>query len=115
MKLILILMAWGLLTAQNLLAEEANNSSTIGSQYPKLINQLDLSNLHTNQAGKISVRFEVSKAGKVRNIIILDTFDTKHNNTVFDAVNKLLFTPALQNGIPVKVSYFLPITVNTVK
>ena len=109
MKTLIMLM--GLLTAQNLFAGDIDNSSKSRSQLPQLINKLDLRHLYSREVGNIYVKFEVNKAGKVKNPIILDTFNTKHNSTVLDAVNKLNFSPALQNGIPVKVKYFLPIRV----
>ena len=106
MKTLIMLM--GLLTAQNLFAGDIDNSSKSRSQLPQLINKLDLRHLYSREVGNIYVKFEVNKAGKVKNPII---FNTKHNSTVLDAVNKLNFSPALQNGIPVKVKYFLPIRV----
>tara|TARA_R100001377_G_scaffold19047_1_gene9935 strand:- start:593 stop:928 length:336 start_codon:yes stop_codon:yes gene_type:complete len=107
----IIVMVWGLLTAQNLLANETYNSSDNRSQLPQLINQLDLSNLNTDEAGMINVNFEVNSAGKVNNVHIMNTFNIRWNDIIIDAVNKLMFYPALQNGIPVKVKYKLPITV----
>ena len=115
MKSIAILMVWGSLTAQNLLAEEPYNSSDERSQYPKLTNDLNLDKLLNNiliyDTGKIEVEFDVNKAGVVENPIIVDTFNIKFNDAVLDAVNKLTFCPAMQNGRPVKVKYYLPIVV----
>ena len=110
MKIILMLMLWGSLTAQNLLMVKAYNLSNKGSQYPKLINELNLDKLnHCNEVGRIKVKFDVSSSGKVQKAIIIDTFNIKFNAAVIDAVERLKFIPAKQNGRAMQVSYSLPI------
>ena len=80
---------------------------------PQMKNQLsiDFSNYVPTTSGKINVIFHVDKKGKVINPIISDSFDVKLNNSVIDAVSKLRFVPAQQNGTPVIVKYNLPIIV----
>ena len=111
MKIQLVLMLWGSLTAQNLLANGTYNSSDKRSQYPKLLNELNLDSVSYNayDTGKINVSFEVDTTGKVCNPQITDTFNIKFNDAVIDAVERLEFIPALQNGMPVQVRYVLPI------
>ena len=80
---------------------------------PEMKNQLsiDFSDYVPTTSGKINVIFHVDKKGKVINPIISDSFDVKLNNSVIDAVSKLRFVPAQQNGTPVIVKYNLPIVV----
>ena len=80
---------------------------------PEMKNQLsiDFSDYVPTTSGKINVIFHVDKKGKVINPIISDSFDIKLNNSVIDAVSKLRFVPAQQNGTPVIVKYNLPIVV----
>ncbi len=111
MKIQLVLMLWGSLAAQNLLSDGINKPMEKGSQYPKLLNDLNLDSIsyNTYDTGKINVSFEVDTTGKVCNPQITDTFNIKFNDAVIDAVERLEFIPALQNGIPVHVRYVLPI------
>ena len=80
---------------------------------PEMKNQLsiDFSDYVPTTSGKINVIFHVDKKGRVINPIISDSFDVKLNNSVIDAVSKLRFVPAQQNGTPVIVKYNLPIVV----
>ena len=80
---------------------------------PQMKNQLsiDFSNYVPTTSGKINVIFHVDKKGKVINPIISDSFDVKLNNSVIEAVSKLRFVPAKQNGTNVIVKYNLPIVV----
>ena len=80
---------------------------------PEMKNQLsiDFSDYVPTTSGKINVIFHVDKTGRVINPIISDSFDIKLNNSVIDAVSKLRFVPAQQNGTPVIVKYNLPIVV----
>ena len=80
---------------------------------PQMKNQLsiDFSNYIPTTSGKINVIFHVDKTGRVINPIISDSFDIKLNNSVIDAVSKLRFVPAKQNGTNVIVKYNLPIVV----
>ena len=80
---------------------------------PEMKNQLsiDFSDYVPTTSGKINVTFHVDKKGRVINPIISDSFDVKLNNSVIDAVSKLRFVPAKQNGTNVIVKYNLPIVV----
>lgn len=80
---------------------------------PQMKNQLsiDFSNYIPTTSGKINVIFHVDKKGRVINPIISDSFDVKLNNSVIEAVSKLRFVPAKQNGTNVIVKYNLPIVV----
>ena len=62
-------------------------------------------------SGKINIIFYVDKKGRVVNPHISDTFDIKLNNPIIDAVKRLEFIPAKQNGNNVVVKYNLPIVV----
>ena len=83
------------------------------TQKPQMKNQLsiDFSDYMPTTSGKINVTFHVDKKGRVINPIISDSFDVKLNNSVIDAVSKLIFVPAQQNGTNVIVKYNLPIVV----
>ena len=80
---------------------------------PQMKNELhiDFSDYIPTTSGKINVTFHVDKKGRVINPIISDSFDVKLNNSVIDAVSKLRFVPAQQNGTNVIVKYNLPIVV----
>ena len=83
------------------------------TQKPQMVNELsiDFSGYVPTTSGKINVTFHVDKKGRVINPIISDSFDVKLNNSVIDAVSKLRFVPAQQNGTNVIVKYNLPIVV----
>ena len=78
-----------------------------------MVNELsiDFSGYVPTTSGRINVIFNVDKRGRVINPIISDSFDIRLNNTVIDAVSKLRFVPAQQNGTNVIVKYNLPIVV----
>ena len=80
---------------------------------PQMKNQLHINfdNYVPTTSGKINIIFYVDRQGKVVNPIISDTFDIKLNNTIIDAVKRLEFVPAKQNGTNVIVKYNLPIVV----
>ncbi len=80
---------------------------------PQMKNELhiDFENYVPTTSGKINVIFHVDKKGRVINPIISDSFDVKLNNSVIEAVSKLRFVPAKQNGTNVIVKYNLPIVV----
>ena len=80
------------------------------TQKPQMVNELsiDFSGYVPTTSGKINVIFNVDKRGRVINPIISDSFDIRLNNTVIDAVSKLRFVPAQQNGTNVIVKYNLP-------
>jgi len=81
------------------------------TQKPQMVNELsiDFSGYVPTTSGRINVIFNVDKRGRVINPIISDSFDIRLNNTVIDAVSKLRFVPAQQNGTNVIVKYNLPI------
>ena len=83
------------------------------TQKPQMVNELiiDFSGYVPTTSGRINVIFNVDKRGRVINPIISDSFDIRLNNTVIDAVSKLRFVPAQQNGTNVIVKYNLPIVV----
>ena len=80
------------------------------TQKPQMVNELsiDFSGYVPTTSGRINVIFNVDKKGRVINPIISDSFDIRLNNTVIDAVSKLRFVPAQQNGNNVIVKYNLP-------
>lgn len=108
MNKMVAVMVWGSLTQ---LAESGQLIPTKDSEYPKLLNTLDLDRLaySADDTGEIQVTFEVDVDGRVCNPWILNTFNVKFNEYVLDAVERLEFIPALQNGVPVQVRYVLPI------
>ena len=55
------------------------------------------------------MEFWVNEKGLVLDPIIRDTFDISLNSVIIDKVRQTTYHPALQNGIPVKVKYSLPI------
>ena len=80
---------------------------------PQMVNELhiDFSGYVPTTSGKVNIIFYVDKKGKVINPIISDSFDVRLNNPIIDAVRKLEFIPAKQNGTNVIVKYNLPIVV----
>ena len=83
------------------------------TQKPQMVNELsiDFSGYVPTTSGRINVIFNVDKRGRVINPIISDSFDIRLNNSVIDAVSRLRFVPAQQNGTNVIVKYNLPIVV----
>ena len=61
--------------------------------------------------GKVNVEFTIDERGKVGEVNVVDTFDIRLNHIVRRAVKDMRFSPAFQNGRPVKVRYTLPIVV----
>ena len=61
--------------------------------------------------GKVNVEFEIDEKGKVGKVNVVDTFDIRLNHIVRKAVKDMRFSPAFQNGRPVRVKYSLPIVV----
>ena len=59
--------------------------------------------------GKIVATFYIDTNGKVENPEIIDTFNINLNEVVIDKLLSSKYQPAMQNGIPVKVKYTLPI------
>jgi len=61
--------------------------------------------------GKVNVEFTIDERGKVGEVNVVDTFDIRLNHIVRKAVKDMRFSPAFQNGRPVRVRYTLPIVV----
>ena len=61
--------------------------------------------------GKVNVEFTIDERGKVGEVNVVDTFDIRLNHIVRKAVREMKFSPAFQNGRPVRVRYSLPIVV----
>ena len=64
---------------------------------------------YIHPSGRMSVSFFINEEGEVEQPQIIDTFNVKLNDVVIDKVKQTKYKPALQNGIPVKVKYHLPI------
>jgi len=109
---ILITMAMGSLTAQNLNELNSNVFYESRSQYPKAIKPFLLTYYDIKDSyepGKIEVQFEVDEKGNVVDPHIVDTFNIDLNAVVLDKVRQMKYHPARQNGVAVKVGYSLPI------
>ena len=98
----------GLLAAQDL---PTGKSRQPKQKTPFYLTYWDIRNeiLDSKMAGKILVEFDVSETGEVENPVIKDTFNLNINEAVINKVLAIEFKPALQNGIPVRVRYKLPI------
>ena len=59
--------------------------------------------------GEVIVSFQIDEEGKVIEPEIIDSFNTELNETIIDKVLAIEFSPAIQNGRPIKVRYRLPI------
>ena len=107
-KALLSLMLMGSLIAQDL--------PTGKSQQPKPKKDFNLTYYDIRESihdklpkGRIIVEFYVNELGQVEEPVVIDTFDISLNDVVLDKVKQTTYHPALQNGIPVKVKYSLPI------
>jgi len=81
---------------------------------PKIPFELSYSEIHeiinfNHIGGRVNVEFTIDENGNVINSIITDTFNFLLNAIVLDKVNQSKYHPAVQNGIPVRVKYVLPI------
>ena len=106
MRTIACLMLMGVLTAQDL---PLGKSRQPEQKTPFQITYQDLPVGLKEVRGQVLVEFEVDVDGDVVNPEIVDTFNIDLNNTVIDKVMAIKFSPALQNGRPVRVRYKLPI------
>ena len=111
---ILLSMALGSVTAQNLLHNELGNSLDKGSHQPIPIIPFELSYYDIREkvikeGGMINVEFEIDEKGNVINPTIIDSFNVSLNDVVIDKVRQTKYHPATQNGRPVRVKYKLPI------
>lgn len=105
MRKLIPLMLLGLLAAQN------SPNSESRPPIPKKEFSLNPHELPLvgNTCGTIRVEFEVNEKGNVDNAVILDTFNIAYNDVILDKVKQTTYFPAIQNGIPIKVRYQLPI------
>ena len=94
-----------------------NRGITIGNnQYPKEIvpfeiTEHDIADIEFRRGGDMLVEFEITESGHVENPVVIDSFNTYFNIVVLDKVRQSRYTPATQNGRPVRVKYRLPIKV----
>ncbi len=60
--------------------------------------------------GKVFVQFTINKDGSIENIVVLKGIDKNLNNEALRVVNSMPnWTPASNNGIPVRSNFVLPI------
>ena len=114
MKRLFCLMLMGVLTAQNFSINKYLNRSK--SQQPKLKKEFYLTYYDIRESimeeipnGQVLVEFIVDENGKVIEPQITNTFDVRLSDTIINKVLQVEFKPGLQNGIPVRVKYKLPI------
>ena len=67
-----------------------------------MIKKLDL-------RGSVLVQFTIDEYGKVVKPKIVDSFTSIIDDVVIDKVMTLRFEPVIQNGVPIRVRYSLPI------
>jgi len=107
MKVLISLLLMGSIVAKDLPIGE--------SREPEVKRSFELSYLDLPMSsldelvGEIIVGFVVNENGRVVEPEIIDTFNINLNEAVIDKVMAIKFTPALQNGRPVRVRYKLPI------
>lgn len=117
---ILLSMALGSVTAQNLLYNKLGNLLDKGShpstqsnqpkaKIPFELSYFDIREKVIEKGGRINVEFEIDEKGNVVNPTILDSFNVSLNDVVLDKVRQSKYYPATQNGVPIKVRYKLPI------
>jgi TonB family protein len=102
---LLCLVLMGVLAAQDLPNGESRQPQPI---IDFQLSQYDLP-YTSNSSGNIVVEFVIDEKGKVIEPEITDTFNVSFNDIVLDKVRRMKFTPPMQNGIPIKVKYKLPI------
>ena len=105
MRALLCLILMGSLLAQNL-----NNSKQPEQKVPFNLSYYDFNKLDTTEwKGEVIVSFQIDEEGKVIKPEIIDSFNIDLNETIIDKVMAIEFSPAMQNGRPVRVRYRLPI------
>ena len=110
MKRLFCLMLVGVLASQDSLSGESHQPKV---KKPFQLNYYDVrQNIYeeTNMTGNVMVQFIIDKDGTVIEPEIVDTFNVSFNEVILDKVRQMKFTPPIQNGIPVRVRYKLPIT-----
>ena len=103
---ILAAMLMGVLAAQNLPQGESRQPIP-QTEFELLANHIP--SYIGSYEGRIIVEFFVNELGKVEDPQVTDSFNVTLNDVVLDKVRQSTYLPALQNGRPVKVKYFLPI------
>ena len=109
MKRLFCLMLVGVLASQDSLSGESHQPKI---KKPFELNYYDIrQNIYeeTNMTGNVMVQFIIEKDGTVIEPEIVDTFNVSFNEVILDKVRQMKFTPPIQNGIPVRVRYKLPI------
>lgn len=107
MRTLLCLLLMGSLTAQDLFKNKSQYPINV---VPFKLTEYDLPVHPTPVVGNMVVEFVIDEEGKVTNPHIVDTsLHTIYNDVVLDKVKQMRFSPPLQNGVAVKVSYKLPI------
>ena len=110
MKRLFCLMLVGVLASQDSLSGESHQPKI---KKPFELNYYDIrQNIYeeTNMTGNVMVQFIIEKDGTVIEPEIVDTFNVSFNEVILDKVRQMKFSPPIQNGIPVRVRYKLPIT-----
>ena len=109
MKRLFCLMLVGVLASQDSLTGESHQPKI---KKPFELNYYDIrQNIYeeTNMTGNVMVQFIIDKDGTVVEPEIVDTFNVSFNEVILDKVRQMRFSPPIQNGIPVRVRYKLPI------
>ena len=106
MKVLISLLLMGSIVAKDLPIGESREPEVKRSFE---LNYVDLPIPSDQLVGEIMVGFVVNENGRVVEPEIIDTFNFNLNEAVIDKVMAIKFTPALQNGRPVRVRYKLPI------
>ena len=108
-KALISLMLITTLVAQNKGARPKNSTQPkpivpfqLSYEEVPMIKKLDL-------RGSVLVQFTIDEYGKVVKPEIIDSFTNIIDNVVIDKVMTLRFEPAIQNGVPIRVRYSLPI------
>lgn len=60
--------------------------------------------------GRVTVQFVIDERGNVNNPVVVRGIGGGCDEAAVEAVKKAKFTPGMQRGRPVKVSYTLPVT-----
>ena len=110
MRRLFCLMLVGVLASQDLPSGESHQPKI---KKPFELNYYDVrQNIYeeTNMTGNVMVQFIIDKDGTVIEPEIVDTFNVSFNEVILDKVRQMRFSPPIQNGIPVRVKYKLPIT-----
>ncbi len=104
-----------LLMMSIMIASDTPYLDTTHTELPKPIIPFELNyydirdNIHRNANQRIEIEFTIDIDGNPIDPIIRDTFDVSLNDIVIDKLMETKYTPAIQNGVPVAVRYFLPI------